>query len=530
MNDFDQLKQSIDEYIRVNGRGYISGPALNSILKAMVDTLGAATGKTLLITLDGSELTNTPSADTYGNKMYIFEDSSTGELHRWITIQYDNGTYDWKDLGLTEEQLGDLHGGGFYNLDQLHPLVSGYYTLEMAVDVVANDPALTDNDRKGIIIQYFDGDVWKFAFFPKPYNSIDFANPDLWMTFVDPYQAASDHQRAETDHLRATGDHSTAVADHTQAGADHATAVADHSTAVSDNEKAESDHQRAETDHLRATGDHSTAAADHTQAGTDHFTAVVDHTQAGADHATAVADHSTAVADHKQAAADHTQSGNDHTRADSDHSTAVADHNQAGTDHTAAQQATDGANTAAGLATEKSRLAADAAMLANQKAELADTKAQYAEQQGDYAKSEIDGAKGDFESLDARFDHVDEISMYFEETGLGADPALVDEYRRVLAVAYQAIADLKAMMVRGSEVIASVSAVIADAQAAIINAEEKTALAANAAAYANEQGNYARAKADEIEDAKGAYRTLGDRLDAMQRTLEQAVYFHAENH
>ena len=193
------------------------------------------------------------------------------------------------------------------------------------------------------------------------------------------------------------------------------------------------------------------------------------------------------------------------------------------------ETATDGANTAAGLANKKSQLAADAATLANQKAELADTKAQYAEQQGDYAKSEIDGAKGDFESLDARFDHVDEISMYFEETGLSADPALVDEYRRVLAVAYQAIDDLKAMMVRGAEVIASVSAVIADAQAAIINAEEKTALAANAAAYANEQGNYARAKADEIEDAKGAYRTLGDRLDAMQRTLEQAMYFQTVN-
>lgn len=194
------------------------------------------------------------------------------------------------------------------------------------------------------------------------------------------------------------------------------------------------------------------------------------------------------------------------------------------------ETATSGANTAAGLATEKSQLAADAATLANEKAAYAQEQGDYSKAQGDYAKSEIDDAKGDYESLDARFDHVDEVSMYFEETGLSADPTLVDEYRRVLAVAYQTIDDLKAMMVRGAEVIASVSAVIADAQTAIINAEEKTALAANAAAYANEQGNYARAKADEIEDAKGVYRTLGDRLDAMQRTLEQAVYFQAENH
>ena len=194
------------------------------------------------------------------------------------------------------------------------------------------------------------------------------------------------------------------------------------------------------------------------------------------------------------------------------------------------ETATDGANTAAGLATEKSQLAADAATLANQKAAYAQDQGDYSKAQGDYAKSEIDGAKGNFESLDARFDHVDEISMYFEETGLSADPALVDEYRRVLAVAYQAIDDLKAMMVRGAEVIASVSSVIADAQAAIINAEEKTVLAGQAAAYATAQGNYAKTKADEIEDAKGVYRTLGDRLDAMQRTLEQAVYFQTENH
>lgn len=415
MNDFDQLKQSIDEYIRVNGRGYISGPALNNILKAMVDTLGAATGKTLLITLDGSEMTNTPSADTYGNKMYIFEDSSTGELHRWITIQYDNGTYAWKDLGATEEQLGDLHGGGFYNLDQLHPLVSGYYTLEMAVDVVANDPALTDNDRKGIIIQFFDGEVWKFAFFPKPYDAIDFADATLWMTFVDPYQADADHQRAETDHTRAVTDHTTAASDHTQATSDHTRAETDHTTATGDHTTAAADHTQATEDHTRAETDHSTATSDHTQAGTDHTRAVTDHnraaddkeqaatdhnraendhnqaaadhTQAGQDHTQADADHTQAVADsvradndhvqavddhtraetdHSTAAADHTQAGTDHTRAEGDHTTAANDHTQAGTDHTAAQEATAAANTAAGNANTKASEANVAARAAEQ--------------------------------------------------------------------------------------------------------------------------------------------------------------------
>ena len=115
-----------------------------------------------------------------------------------------------------------------------------------------------------------------------------------------------------------------------------------------------------------------------------------------------------------------------------------------------ANAAAEGATNAAELATEKAGLADDAATLANQKAELADTKAGYATEQGDYAKeqgnyaqSQIDGAKGDFESLDARFQHVDETAMYFEETGLSADPDLIDEYDRVLRVAYQMLTDMQ---------------------------------------------------------------------------------------
>ena len=102
-----------------------------------------------------------------------------------------------------------------------------------------------------------------------------------------------------------------------------------------------------------------------------------------------------------------------------------------------ADQSSDAANDAATLANQKAVLANDAATLANEKA-------QYAEQQGDYAKNQIDDAKGDYESLDARFDHVDEISMYFEETGVTADPQLIDEYDRTLRKAYQCITDMQA--------------------------------------------------------------------------------------
>ena len=67
------------------------------------------------------------------------------------------------------------------------------------------------------------------------------------------------------------------------------------------------------------------------------------------------------------------------------------------------------------------------------------------------------------------------------------------------------------------------------AEARSVECAEKTALANTAAAYATAQGNYAKAKADEIDLARGEYQTLSDRLDAMQRQLEAALYFQAVN-
>lgn len=116
----------------------------------------------------------------------------------------------------------------------------------------------------------------------------------------------------------------------------------------------------------------------------------------------------------------------------------------------AAAGAAHDATEAAGLAEQKAGLANDAAELANTKAgyatdqgDYAKGQGDYAKDQGDYAKGEIDGAKGNYESLDARFDHVDEISMYFEETGTTADPQLIEEYDRTLRKAYQCITDMQ---------------------------------------------------------------------------------------
>ena len=210
--------------------------------------------------------------------------------------------------------------------------------------------------------------------------------------------------------------------------------------------------------------------------------------------------------------------------------------NDARTAAVEANQYASQARQAATLANEKSAEAAASSSLANEKsaeaaaaASLATENAAYAERQGNYAKGEIDGAKGDYDSLAARFQHVDEVSMYWQETGLSADPDLIDEYDRVLRVAYQMLTDMQSATdnAAAKAVLAQQAAQLAEARS--VECAEKTALAGQAAAYATAQGNYAKQKADEIDVARGEYQTLSDRLDAMQRQLEAALYFQAVN-
>ena len=228
---------------------------------------------------------------------------------------------------------------------------------------------------------------------------------------------------------------------------------------------------------------------------------------------------------------------------------------------TLANNAASAATAAASYANEKGLLADQKATLAANAASNADEKAAFAQQKGEYAQSQIDGAKGDYESLDARFDHVDEISMYWHETETpSSDPALVQEYIRVLGVAYQCITDLKAAMSdtnaaaaaarsAADQALAAISqmqAIIDSSRAAVENCNRAAAHADQRAAncdrvaeystqrgdyaqdqgdYARLQGNYAKQKADEIENAKGGFQTLAARLNYIQGLLEKAMYF-----
>jgi hypothetical protein len=257
-----------------------------------------------------------------------------------------------------------------------------------------------------------------------------------------------------------------------------------------------------------------------TERATTDATTAAQAARANADYAEQVARQAQTVANQAAAAGDAADAA-----ADEAHDAAVEANQYANQ----ARQAAESATTAAGNATTAAGAAAAAAGAAGEKAGEAETQAAYAKEQGDYAKGEIDGAKGDYDSLADRFQHVDETAMYFEETGLSSDPDIEDEYRRVLRVAYQMLTDMQSATedTKAKAALAAAAAELCNARS--VECAEKTALANTAAAYATEQGNYAKQKADEIDLARGEYQTLSDRLDAMQRQLEAALYFQAVN-
>ena len=242
--------------------------------------------------------------------------------------------------------------------------------------------------------------------------------------------------------------------------------------------------------------------------------------RANADYAEQVARQAQTIANQAAAAGDAADAA-----ADEAHDAAVEANQYANQ----ARQAAVNANSAASDASAAAGAAITAAGAAATAADNADTKGNYAKEQGDYAKGEIDGAKGDFESLDARFDHVDETAMYWEETGLSSDPDMEDEYKRVLRKAYQMLTDMQEATADTEAKTALAAAAAELCNSRSVECAEKTALAGQAAAYATAQGNYAKQKADEIDLARGSYLTLSDRLDAMQRQLESALYFQAVN-
>lgn len=80
-------------------------------------------------------------------------------------------------------------GNGFYNLDALHPLNSGNYTLTTAVAKVVQEVSPTAKQRDGMIIQFFDGTAWRYFAYQLEYKTgseteqAQFANTANWLEF-----------------------------------------------------------------------------------------------------------------------------------------------------------------------------------------------------------------------------------------------------------------------------------------------------------------------------------------------------------
>ena len=106
-------------------------------------------------------------------------------------------------------------------------------------------------------------------------------------------------------------------------------------------------------------------------------------------------------------------------------------------------------------------------------------------------------------ALERALQELEDVVVTFEETTDPDSPEYADEYQRLLSVLYQALED---------------------AQVATDAASDAATLATQRAAYAKEQGDYAKAKADEIEDAKGSFNTLDARLDWIEENAGSVDY------
>lgn len=81
----------------------------------------------------------------------------------------------WADFG------GSGSGSGFYNITQLHPLTSGYYTKQKAVAALAN-AEIEDEHKAGMIITY-ETSAGKWEDYRFSGTVSDFLNPASWVEF-----------------------------------------------------------------------------------------------------------------------------------------------------------------------------------------------------------------------------------------------------------------------------------------------------------------------------------------------------------
>lgn len=72
--------------------------------------------------------------------------------YRWARTEYDQDN-NWEDVTQWEEMGSHGNGSGFYNVTELQPLTTGYYTKATAVEALANAD-IDDSQKRGMIITF----------------------------------------------------------------------------------------------------------------------------------------------------------------------------------------------------------------------------------------------------------------------------------------------------------------------------------------------------------------------------------------
>lgn len=105
------------------------------------------------------------------------------------TVSVNGGTPKSPDARGNIDLSTGGNGAGFYNIDNEKPLEEGHYTLGSAVAAVATDESIGASTRNGMILQFWDGEVWRYYAYQLPYDASDpeaddkFSDQENWAAF-----------------------------------------------------------------------------------------------------------------------------------------------------------------------------------------------------------------------------------------------------------------------------------------------------------------------------------------------------------
>ena len=122
---------------------------------------------------------------TVSGVVLTFLTASGWKRYQWMGAEWMNPD-DWEDIS---QSSGGGSGAGFYNIDNEKPLEEGYYSLDSAVSAVSEDTSIGATTRNGMILQFFDGEKWRYYAYQLEYDASDpeaddkFSDPENWSAF-----------------------------------------------------------------------------------------------------------------------------------------------------------------------------------------------------------------------------------------------------------------------------------------------------------------------------------------------------------